>query len=242
MSDLLLLALEIETCLVMVAPGRFARENSPDNAPGPKVMIAGCAQGNIAAVRADVDDAAARAVLDGVAAAPAWTDGGRLPPWVGEIATRVGAAEAEIGGGPAWRLPNALGFDRAARIVAGESEEGAEMLERFAREGMPRSLAAAGYIGPEHLWPPWCAAMADGEIAALCCAARLGARGAEAGLYSFPPFRGRGFGAAVTAAWSALPSLAGRTLFYSTSWSNRSSIAVTRRLGLPRIGATARIS
>jgi len=110
------------------------------------------------------------------------------------------------------------------------------MLARFARDGMPKALFDAGYVDVGELWPPWCAAMAGEEVAALCCAARLGDRGAEAGLYTFAPFRGQGYGAAVTAGWSRLGSLADKTLFYSTQWTNRSSMAVTRRLGLRRIG------
>lgn len=241
MSDLDLLALELATCLVMAAPRRFTRENSPGAAPGPRVMAAGCAEGNVAGVRADLDDAVAARALDLVGQAPAWTASDGPPDWAADVAMLVGADPATLGGGPCFLLPNGLGFDHPAQIVAGETAEGAAMLARFEREGMPKSLVEAGYVDTGELWPPWCAAIVADEVAALCCAARLGGRGAEAGLYTFPPFRGQGYGAAVTAAWSQLPSLAGKTLFYSTQWSNRSSLAVTRRLGLRRIGATVRI-
>ena len=241
MNDLALLKLEIETCQVMVAPDRFARENSPGQKHGPLIALAGCAAGNVAAAHADLDDALARRALDFVAAAPPWVDGAGLPTWIGALAAIVGVDPTTLAGGPAWLLPSGLAFAHAARIVAGESVEGAAMLARFAADGMPPALSEAGYVDVGELWAPWCAAMAGEEIAALCCAARLGERGAEAGLYTFAPYRGRGFGAAVTAAWSRLPSLAGKTLFYSTQWTNTSSIAVTRRLGLHRIGASVGI-
>jgi len=240
-DDLELLALEMETGLVMAGPHRFVRENSPNARDGPLIALAGCADGNVAAAHADLDDGLTRRALDFVVAAPAWVDGARLPPWIGALAAIVRVGPETLAGGPAWLLPNGLTFAHAARMVAGESEEGAAMLARFAARGMPRALFEAGYVDVGELWAPWCAAMAGEEIAALCCAARLGDRAAEAGLYTFAPYRGQGFGAAVTAAWSRLPSLAGKTLFYSTQWTNTSSIAVTRKLGLRRIGASVGI-
>jgi predicted GNAT family acetyltransferase len=76
------------------------------------------------------------------------------------------------------------------------------------------------------------------EIAAIAFAARVGDQGSEIGVYAFPKFRTRGFASAVTASWSSLASLNGRTLFYSTSRSNRSSQRVAARLGLRMIGAS----
>jgi hypothetical protein len=240
-NDLDLLELEMETGLVMVAPHRFVRVNSPGEAHGPLIALAGCAAGNVAAAHADLDDALAREVFDFVADAPVWGDGAARPPWIAALAAIVGVEPATLAGGPAWLLPNGLACAHPARIVAGESEEGAAMLARFAARGMPPALVEAGYVDVGELWAPWCAAMAGEEIAALCIAARLGDRGAEAGLYTFAPYRGQGFGAAVTAGWSRLPSLAAKALFYSTQWTNTSSIAVTRRLGLRRIGASVGI-
>jgi hypothetical protein len=235
------LALEMETGLVMVGPQRFVRVNSPGEHHGPLIALAGCGAGNVAAAHADLDDGLARRALDFAAAAPAWVDGAGLPPWIGALAAIVGVDAKTLAGGPAWLLPNGLAFAHPARIVAGESEEGAAMLARFAADGMPAPLVEAGYVDGGELWAPWCAAMAGEEIAALCIAARFGERGAEAGLYTFAPYRGQGFGAAVTAAWSRLPSLADKTLFYSTQWTNASSIAVTRRLALRRIGSSVGI-
>jgi GNAT superfamily N-acetyltransferase len=240
-ADLDLLRLEIETCQVMAAPSRFVRVNSPGHHHGPLVVVAGCAAGAVAAVHADLEDALARNVLDFVAAAPAWADTARLPPWIGAMAAMVDVDPATLAGGPAWRLPNGLAYAHEASFVDDASEAGAAMLARFQANGMPPALFDAGYVDVDELWAPWCAAMVGDEVAALCCTARLGERGAEAGLYTFPPFRGQGFGAAVTAAWSRLPALADKTLFYSTQFTNTSSIAVTRRLALRRIGASVGI-
>jgi predicted GNAT family acetyltransferase len=84
-------------------------------------------------------------------------------------------------------------------------------------------------------------ALAGDDIAALAFAARLGERGAEIGVVTLPQFRGRGFAAAATAAWSALPMLQDRALFYSTHRDNLSSQRVIARLGLPFLGVSMRL-
>ena len=71
--------------------------------------------------------------------------------------------------------------------------------------------------------------VAQGKVSAGVCVLQM-----------FPRSTGVPFGVPtpVLAAWSRLPSLADKTLFYSTHFTNTSSIAVTRRLGLRRIGAS----
>lgn len=73
-------------------------------------------------------------------------------------------------------------------------------------------------------------------------AARLSRSAAETGVATVPAFRGRGYAAAATAGWAALPSLRGHILFYETDRMNRSSQGVARRLGLRFLGATFAIS
>ncbi|WP_066951337.1 GNAT family N-acetyltransferase [Microtetraspora fusca] len=60
--------------------------------------------------------------------------------------------------------------------------------------------------------------------------------GAEAGTWTDPAFRGRGYAAATTAAWAGLLSADCPHLFYSTSADNLSSQRVAGRLGLRAIG------
>ena len=77
-------------------------------------------------------------------------------------------------------------------------------------------------------------ALVDGDVAAVCETARSAPSSVEAGLWTYEPHRRRGFGAAVTAAWSTL--VTDRTAFYSTSWDNHASQGVARALGLHPIG------
>ncbi len=95
---------------------------------------------------------------------------------------------------------------------------------------------------PEHdraLDEPWAAAMVEGRVAAVCETARSAPRSVEAGLWTYPPYRRRGLGSAITAVWSSL--VEGRTAFYSTSSDNVASQGVARHLGLQPLGSWLQI-
>lgn len=83
---------------------------------------------------------------------------------------------------------------------------------------------------------PWASVVRGDRVVSLCHTAKLADRGAEAGTWTDPDCRGRGYAAAATAAWASLFAPGGRYLFYSTSADNRSSQRVAERLGLPLIG------
>jgi hypothetical protein len=243
-DDLRLLRVDIDTMFVMSASGRIERENDPDCSPGPRLFFAGCPFGNVARVRYDVDDRIAQSVLDLAAKAPPWQDPDTLPEGVDKIVELLSGdqpAEAVVGH-PIYKLPNGLRYEHPAPIVRGDSPEGQAMLARLAERGMADYMVDAGFKDTRDLWEPWCVALDGGEIASIAFAARLGAIGAEVGVYTFPKYRSRGFAAAVTASWASLESLKQRALFYSRAKSNRSSQRVAARLGLRRIGSSFRVA
>jgi hypothetical protein len=223
------------------ASGRILQEGSPDNSPGPRLCLAGCAGGNIVRLRDDVDDEIASEAQALTKAEPPWSDPSVAPHCLVALVKLLSPAEPAT---PAliYRLPNGLAYDTGATIIRGDSADGEQLLTRLSRRGMPTHLTEAGFTSRDDFWAPWCAAMEAGEIAAMAFAARLSARGADVGVYTFPGFRGRGLAAAVTANWSSLPSLRDRALFYSTHTTNRSSQRVAARLGLRRIGVSIRIT
>jgi hypothetical protein len=243
-DDLSLLRIDLETMFALSSAGRILRESPPDHSDGPRLFLAGCAGGNLLAVRHDVDGETARRAEALAAAEPPWIDIETRPACLDALMA-LSAPDAPAQAAPPvliYRLPNGALYEADAAIVRSDQAEGVALLERLTRDGMPPHLVKAGFVGLEDFWRPWCAALVGTEVAALAFAARLGNRGAEIGVYTFPGFRGRGLAAAVTAAWSALPSLADRVLFYSTHRTNISSQSVAARLGLRQIGLSVRLA
>jgi hypothetical protein len=236
-GDLELLRLELETCFVLAGPGRFQRVNDPEQSAGPRLALFGSDAGYVFAVRQDVDAATFARVTAIMAAAPPWTTAFELPACAPALMDALGADTASPG--VAFHLPSANAA--LPSIVRDGTPEGEALLARLDRDGFPPALVEADFKSRDDFWPPWVVALEDGEIAATCFAARLGERSAEAGVYAFEAFRGRGLAGAVTSAWSAHPALTGRTLFYSTQWANTASQRVAAKLGLRRIGQTLQV-
>ncbi len=104
-------------------------------------------------------------------------------------------------------------------------------------------MAGAGELRPQlserevdEARGPWATVVIDGAVVSVCCTARSFEGGAEAGTWTSPAFRGRGFAAAATVAWSRMVGPTTRFLFYSTGASNTSSQGVAARLGLQPLG------
>ena len=73
---------DAETTFVLSGSGCILRENDPDRSPGPRVFFAGCPEGNLVHVRADVTEAAAAEVIGLFAAEPPWFSAElALPAW-----------------------------------------------------------------------------------------------------------------------------------------------------------------
>ncbi|HEX4736620.1 MAG TPA: GNAT family N-acetyltransferase [Allosphingosinicella sp.] len=241
-SCLELLRVQAETCFVLSKSGRILFENEPIPAAGPRLYVAACGEGFLAFVRDDVPGDVVDELLSflrrqppssAVEAAVAGTLAGYL-----STQTHVTSIETSI----VYALPkDGLSLSGPAFICSG-TEEGSMLLDRLDRDGFPPHLRESGFATMEDFWPPWCVAFEGKEIATTAFAARLAPHGAEVGIVTFPAYRGRGLGAAVTAKWASLPQLADRTLFYSTSISNTASRRVAEKLGLERIGTGLRIT
>lgn len=105
---------------------------------------------------------------------------------------------------------------------------------------MPENLIVSRMREVKDFWAPWVMLMEEGEVAAMTFAARLADEGAELGLVTEPKFRGRGF-ARVAAAWTNMPELENRRLFYGADQDNLASQRVIARLRLRRIGVSLRL-
>lgn len=223
---------------VLRGDGAILHENEPGLPPGPKLCWMEGAGARVVRLRHDITQADTIRLRNIIAAAPRWSDVQVDPARLGEALDILGG---EVSRSLVYRLPGDVP-PRPGAFVRSGTAQGDALLARIAAEGVPPHLHDAGFVGLEDFWAPWYVALEDGQIAAMAFAARLGPAAAEIGVYTFPAWRGRGLAAAVTAAWSAHPDLAGRDLFYSTHTSNLSSQRVAARLGLSRIAHGLRIS
>ncbi len=234
---------ELRARFCLTPEGRIEREADPDGSPGPLMFIAGCDSGNLISFGHELPSALVHELNTLTATEPPLATPDSVPVHLGrylELLAPLGAAEAHPG--LSFHLPHRSPAPTTAQLVTSGTVEGARVEEKLARDGMPPDLVEMGFRDVSDLWAPWCLALQDGQIASLAFAARLQPEGAELGLATLPAFRGRGLAAAATAGWSALPALADRTLFYSTSKSNLASQRVVAKLRLKFIGPTWDIS
>jgi len=83
---------------------------------------------------------------------------------------------------------------------------------------------------------PWAMVVDKAEVVSLCHTPAMAGNSADAGTWTREDRRGRGLAAATVAAWAPLIVASGRTPFYSTSTTNRSSQRVAGRLRRPLLG------
>lgn len=244
MDDLELLAIDAATLFVLSDSGRIVRENAPDHAVAPRLYLTGCASGNVVRIRHDVGEGTAHAIERLAADEPPLRDPDATPVHL-DAYRQLLAAEApveKVNLGLIWTFPERLDYAHPAPLVGSDTPESDRLLGRLVERGMPEALVALGFADVGEFWAPWCVALDGEEIASIAFAARLGPTAAETGVTTVPAFRGRGFAAAATAGWAALPALRERALFYSASRTNVSSQRVARRLGLRFVGASLGIT
>ncbi len=231
-----LAAIELATRFTLDARGAILTESPPDLSPGPLLHVAAAEprviafghslsediQGQLAGILAQTVDPVLQVAecLEAMSA-------------LGSVILSEGLSFLLLPQSPA---------PCPANLVRWGTPEGSALEARFAAAGMPASLADQGFRSVADLWPPWCAAIVEGEVASLAFSSRLTPSGAELGLITLPGYRGNGLAGAATAGWSALPALQGRTLFYSTARSNLASQRVAAKLRLPFICSTWEIA
>ena len=238
-----LIKTELETRFTLTPTGRIDREADPDRSPGPLMFLAGCHSGNLVQFGHELSDDLVAELQALTAEEPPLSSPGAAPVQLEQYLDLLGAfGPLQAHPGLSFHLPHRSQAVVSAQLVASGTAEGDQLEATLTREGMPPDLVEMGFRDVSDLWAPWCLALHDGQIASLAFAARLAAGGAELGLATLPGFRGLGLAAAATAGWSALPSLADRTLFYSTATSNLASQRVVAKLGLKFIGPTLAIS
>ena len=228
MDDHALMEIRADTLWTYDGRGRMLASNEPDSRPAPRLWVGRTRGGHVVRFGATVPDEVARELAKIVEHAPGG-DGLAVPSSM-EAALRAVLEQhgpmTEWGGGPAYRFPDSI-------AQPGGAVEVTEANVEAVRETHPwlfRDLST---------WGPCFVVLRDGVAASICHSSRVGAQACEAGLFTLPEHRGRGYAVAVTAAWGAAVRASGRTPLYSTAWENVASQAVARRVGLTMFGADA---
>jgi GNAT superfamily N-acetyltransferase len=231
--DLELMRIEIDTLWVRDARGRLLRDAEPAGRPAPHLVIAVASDGQEIAIGGAVPDNVAREV-SAIANASTSRDPSVAPDSLSDCISvlRDAVGAVEVRSGPSYIIERPLTQSSDATIRCSSDGDASDL-----RRANPANWTAddwerliGGALGP------WAMAMDGGRVASICHCARLTRDGTEAGVWTDPDYRGRGYAAAVTAAWSSLMAPTGRRMFYSTAASNRSSQRVAARLGLRCIG------
>lgn len=223
------MALQVRALYVHDGHGRLAAANAPpgDDPEPPLFFLGRTAHGNLWRFRAGLPDSLVRelarlAAAERVEIAPD-RDPERLRPMLERVEAHVPVRA--VWRGPAFRFPDALPHPGAV-VALGPDDR--------SRVGDFRALSAA---------LPWrlpAFAVEDaGELVSVAyCATRPGADApaVEAGVDTLPGSRGHGYATRAVAAWAAAVRRTGALPLYSTSFENRASRGVARRLGLIRYG------
>ena len=207
--------LHLRTLFVLDGGGRIAATREPSLGSPPIFCLVRGDETCVWAVGADVpNDTVAK--LDALTREEMPVADLREPPVHAEhYASLLGG---RVSSGPAFSFPDTLPDPGEVVFV-----DDLRPLERHLR-----GWEAAEIPGRS----PVVAVLKDGHAVSVCCCARRSDVAAEAGLETAEPFRGRGLGLRVTAAWALAIRESGRTPLYSTSWDNHASLAVARRLRL----------
>lgn len=227
-SDLQLMARAITTGFLVDTTGRLHSVNEPGDAyASPRFFMGRTPDGNIWRFRHDVP-ASVVVQLDALCdAEPVMADVTTQTPGADVIRTALQThAPIEIEErGPAYLFPDDLPSPTDAVLI---DNTNVQVLKKWFpwRGPLPTSFDFGPFAGT----------IVDGSAVSLCWCSRLALTGANAGVETIEAFRGRGYAAQAVAAWAIAVRQRGLVPFYDTSWENRSSQAVARRLGMRRYG------
>lgn len=211
-------SLVLETLVRLDRAGRSTTTREPGGGRAPSFSLVRGAQSCAWAVNVDVGPGVANE-LDALAREePAGVDW-RVPPLHSER-YRVLLEGEQAFFGPSFAFPDQVHESDVDTCLI----EDERLLAVHFRGWVPGEIAEGR--------APVLAIVMDGAPVSVCFCARLGDAAAEAGVETATAYRGRGLAARVTAGWARAIRERGRIPMYSTSWENRSSLAVARKLEL----------
>lgn len=208
--------------------------NEPGGAAGaaPRLFVGRTRAGNVWRFRADLPESLIRELDSLCADEPTPGDGFNEPPRHVEEYVRLLEKHAPVEGvsaGPAYHFTENV-------ATPGRTVELTEADEEMLRGGFEK------LTGELPAWRPFVALVGGGRAVSVCRSVRITHEAHEAGVETLPDFRGRGYAEVVTAAWARRVRVVGAIPLYSTSWENKASQAVARKLRLKCYGADFEIT
>ena len=207
-------ALQLRTLYVLDDAGRLVSTREPGSRRPPVVSLIRSADATAWAIRNDVAIDLAGELARLLASEPPSDDLQAPPVHLERYVELVGG---RLESGPAFAFPDAIDAPDGVTLI-GDGEH----LEPSFADLLPELDGRS----------PVLAVVEAGHAVSACFCARKADEAAEAGLNTLEQHRGRGFAALVTAAWALAIRESRRVPLYSTAWTNESSRAVARKLGL----------
>ena len=211
--------IQLHTLFVLNEQRRIVSTREQHPQPGPRFALIRDAEQSVWAARADVPEHVTQQLSELARAEPPVRDFRSEPLHANRYTSLLGG---RLDCGPVFTFPESL--THAGDIVP--VTDVAQLEQNF-----------RGWTADEiPQCSPIMAVMEEGHGISVCFCARRTPLAAEAGVETAPPFRGRGLGGRVTAAWALAMREAGRLPLYSTSWSNAPSLGIARKLALNMVG------
>ena len=223
--------IQIETLFTHDRRGRMVQVNEPDGKAAPRFFLGRTAMGKVWRFRNDIDDELANE-LASACRREAEGDDFEAPPHGATPYEKLLARSAPIQrreAGPAYRFPEELATPSGTVAI---TPENIDLLRPHLED----------WLGDIALRQHAMAFLVEGRAVSVCCSVRIAPIAHEAGVETAKEFRGRGYASRVVSAWANAVRGAGRIPLYSTSWENRASLGVARKLGLVRFGSDLHIT
>jgi GNAT superfamily N-acetyltransferase len=231
LSDRALLRAHVEALFTQDSTGRLVAVNEPGGKAAPRFFLGRTPQGSESWYRNDLPEEAVASLRAACAVIPPGMElkeSGTLAAPFLALLEQTDPVQ-EIWSGPAFRFPDRL---EVSSSIVPITAANADIL---------RPQLAAWYQDVTEGRTLY-GAVVKGEAVSVCASVRQTVVAEEAGVETAPDFRGQGYAAPAVLAWAAAVRHAGRLPLYSTSWNNRASQALARRLGLVQFASDLHIT
>lgn len=233
-TDLDIMRLHVEAEFTHDSAGDLLSTNEPVPAVAPRFFLGHTTLGQIVRFRRDVPASRRRAFEHALAiadrAAATVQEDHPLDPTLFERILAEDTPIQQTSVGLAFRFPHSLPVAAETRTL------------RDAADAAILHPDLAAWAPDIRLSPPLTVFVVAGQAVAACGSVRITPQAYEAGVETAAPFRGRGYGSAVVAAWATAVRALGVEPLYSTTWKNTASRAVARALRLVAVGCDLHIT